>query len=170
MTTNKAKHVSPIMIQRRLSNAILREKKLLEQEGFDVPSFSVSVKDNYNKIDWKPYKYYNKSYGDYLNEIRDTYGLSMTEVGIIYTLSFYIGYENNLLTKASGDPILKKDLIEILELDKTTIDKYMNNLVAKGVFAKIKVRRSVNYYLDPRISYQGNRIDKTLLSMFHISC
>lgn len=157
-----------LFIKRQLSNAILKEKKALEDQGYVIPNTSLYGEGD-NRITWKPEKYFNKSYKSYINEIKNKYGLTMTEVGIIYTLSYYIGYEDNLLSKANGDPLLKKDLVDILELGHNAVDKYMNSLISKGVFAKVKIKRSVNYYLDPRISYQGNRIDKTLLNLFHIS-
>lgn len=157
-----------IIIHRRLSNAMMEEKKKLETEGFQVPNTSLYVEGD-TRISWQPQKYFNKNYKCYLNEIKKTYGLTLTEIGIIYTLSFHIGYEDNLLSKSNGDPLLKKDLGKILELAHNAVDKYMNSLITKGVLAKVKVKKAVNYYLDPRISYQGNRIDKTLLTMFNIS-
>ena len=156
-----------IYIQRRLSNVVLDEKKKLESEGYEVPNTSLSVQGD-TRISWKPEKYFNKSYKAYINEIKDKYELNMTEIGIIYTLSFYIGFENNLLSHRNGNPLLKKDLSEILGLGQNATDKHIAGLVDKGVFCKVKVKRSVNYYLDPRISYQGNRIDQTLLCMFNI--
>lgn len=170
-TTNKnglEKTRDALLIKRELSNALLERKKILEEKGYDVPNMSLSVQGD-TRITWKPEKYYNKNYKSYIEIIKRKYGLNMTEIGIIYTLSYYIGYEDNLLSKSNGDPLLKKDLAEILDMGHNAIDKYMNSLVSKGVFAKTKVKRSVNYYLDPRISYQGNRIDKTLLNLFNIS-
>lgn len=164
----KQKTNQPLIIKRRLSNALLDEKKTLEDEGYIVPNTSLYVEGD-NRLTWKPEKYFNKSYKSYINEIKSEYGLTMTEIGIIYTLSYYIGYEDNLLSKSNGDPLFKKDLVDILQIGHNAVDKYMNLLISKGVFAKVKIKRSVNYYLDPRISYQGNRIDKTLLNLFHIS-
>lgn len=157
-----------MLVRRRLSTAMLEEKKKLTEEGYEVPSTSLYVEGD-TRISWKPEKFFNKSYKCYINEIKHNYGLTMTEIGIIHTLSFYIGYENNSLCKPNGDPLLKKDLSNIIELGENAVDKHMANLVAKGVFAKVKVKRSVNYYLDPRIAYQGNRIERILLSMFNIS-
>jgi DNA-binding MarR family transcriptional regulator len=157
-----------VLIQRRLSNAVLEEKKKLEYEGYEVPGTSIYVQGD-TRIKWQPEKYFNKNYKCYLNEIKKKYALSLTEIGIIYTLSFHVGYEDNMLSKSNGDPLLKKDLTEILGVAHNAVDKYMNALVTKGVLAKVKIKRSVNYYLNPRICYQGNRIDKTLLTMFNIS-
>lgn len=156
-----------VTVQRRISNALMREKRKLEEEGLDVPSISVSLK-GYEKPLWKPEKYYNKNFKAHIEEVKRMHGLSVTEIGIIYTLSQYITYENNLLTNADGIPMMKKDLEEVLGIGQNAVDKYMAALVRKGVFASVKIKRSMNYYLDPRIAYQGNRIDATLLSLFHI--
>lgn len=155
-------------IQSRFNNAILEEKQRLIKEGIEVPNVTISVKDYSNRIPWKPEKKYVKFYRGYLNEIKDSYGLNISEMGIIHTLSDYIGYENNLLCKKNGDPILKKDLCEILDLQHNAVDKHMKTLVSKGIFAKVKIKTSVNYYIDPRIAYRGNHIDRTLKKMFKI--
>lgn len=156
-----------LFIQRRLSSAMINEKKKLEEEGCEVPNTTLYVEADTRMI-WSPEKYFNKNYSKYMEEIKAKYGLTVTEIGIIYTLSFYISYENNLLSLPNGNPLRKVDLPMILDLGENAVDKYMAGLVQKGVLAKVKVRRSVNYYLNPRICYQGNRIDKTLLTMFHI--
>lgn len=156
-----------MLVQSRLANAVLEEKKKMESEGVKVPPISISVKGD-DRLIWKPEKYYNKTFRSYIEQIRRTQKLTITEIGIIYTLSQYITYESNLIVKKSGEAIIKKDLEGILEMRQNAIDKHMAALIRKGVFASVKVKRSVNYYLDPRIAYQGNRIDATLLSIFHI--
>jgi biotin operon repressor len=165
--TGMEKTQNAVTVRRRIANALMREKRRLEEEGLDVPSISVSL-NGYEKPLWKPEKYYNKNFKSHIEQVKRIYGLSVTEIGIIYTLSQYITYENNLITNTDGTPMMKKDLEEVLGIGQNAVDKYMAALVRKGVFASVKVMRSVNYYLDPRIAYQGNRIDATLLSMFHI--
>ncbi|MBN7575386.1 hypothetical protein C1H57_08190 [Clostridium sp. 2-1] len=156
-----------IAVHNRLANAILEEKKKMEREGMEVPLFSISVKGD-TRHPWTPEKYFNKNFKSYIQQIKKTYGLSVAEMGIISILSYHITYENNLITNEDGTPMIKKDLETVLGIRQNAVDKYMASLVKKGVFASVKVKRSVNYYLDPRIAYQGNRIDSTLLSMFHI--
>lgn len=161
------KERNAIAIHRRIANVLLEEKKRMENEGIEVPAINVYVKGN-GRIPWKPEKYFNKHFKSYLQQIKKMHGLSITEIGIITVLSYYITYENNLITKEDGTPMIKKDLEEVLGIRQNAVDKYMASLVKKGVFASVKVKRNVNYYLDPRIAYQGNRIDSTLLSMFQI--
>jgi hypothetical protein len=156
-----------IVVHNRLANAILEEKKRMEREGMEVPLFSIYVKGD-TRHPWKPEKYFNKNFKSYIEQIKKTYGLSVTEMGIISILSYHITYENNLITNEDGTPMIKKDLEKVLGIRQNAVDKYMAALVKKGAFASVKVKRSVNYYLDPRIAYQGNKIDSTLLSMFHI--
>lgn len=155
------------MIHNRLANALLEEKKRMEKEGMDVPSISISVRGDDRPL-WKPEKYFNKNFKSFIEEIKKIHGLSINEIGIIFTLSQYITYENNLIMNNDGTPMIKKDLEAVLGIRQNAVDKYMVALIKKGVFASVKVKRSVNYYLDPRVAYQGNRIDITLLSMFHI--
>lgn len=156
-----------ITVHNRLANAVLEEKKRMEKEGLEVPPVTISVKGDDRPL-WQPEKYFNKNFKSYLEQIRKVHGLSVTEIGIIFILSQHITYENNLITNTDGTPVIKKDLEKILGIRQNAVDKHMAALIKKGVFASVKVRKSVNYYLDPRIAYQGNRIDTTLLSMFHI--
>jgi hypothetical protein len=157
-----------ILVQQRLASVTLREKKIMESEGIYVPAISISVKSSDNPL-WKPEKYFIKSYSSYLEEIKKEYGLTTTEMGIIYTLSLYINYETNLIANSDGTPMIKKDLELTLGLGVNAIDKHIAALVRKEVFASVKIKRSVNFYLNPRIAYKGNRIDPTLLSIFHLN-
>ncbi len=156
-----------LFVHQRLSHALVEEKRRLEKEGYEVPGTTLSVRGD-DRLFWQPEKYFSKTYGQYLRYIQEHEGLNVTEMGIIFILMQRIGYENNLLVKDNGEPIVKKDLEAILHLGQNAVDKHMAALVRKGVLAKVKVKRSVHYYLDPRIAYQGNRIDATLLSLFRI--
>ncbi|MCT4508649.1 MAG: hypothetical protein N4A48_07790 [Tepidibacter sp.] len=111
-------------------------------------------------------KIFYQIYPSLIDDIKTNDGLSLTELGIISALSTHIGYEDNLLCKSNGNPLRKKDLSEILEIGHNAVDKYMSSLVKKGVLAKVKVKRSVHYYMNPHIYFKGNRIDNTLLNMF----
>ena len=163
------KNNDAIMFQRRIGDAALKEKKKLEAEGFDVDALSISVSVlGDNRPLWKPEKYFVKVFKSYIKKINTNYGLSTTEMGIIYTLSNYINYENNLITNSDGTPMIKKDLTLILGLGVNAIDKHIAALVKKGVLTSAKIKRSVNYYLNPMIAYQGKRIDPTLLTLFHL--
>ncbi len=151
-------------IQARLSHAVLKESQQLEHEGIAVPSFSLSVKGDNREV-WKPEKYFVKSYFGLLDAIANEFGLSIEERGIISLLSGYLYFESNLLCK-DGKPLQRKDLEKILGKGHNAVDKYMKTLVEKGILAKVKVKNSVHYYMNPYVCYMGNRIDKTLLDMF----
>ncbi|MBU3190314.1 hypothetical protein K9O30_01710 [Clostridium bowmanii] len=155
-----------ILVHQRLANAALREKKIMESEGIIVPGISISVKSADNPP-WNPDKYFIKSYTSCIEEVKKEYGLTIAEMGIIYMLSSYIDYENNLISNHDGTPIIKKDLEAILGLGQNAVVKHIASLVSKDIIVSSKNKRSVNYYLNPRIFYMGNRIDRTLLSMFH---
>ncbi|SHJ92749.1 hypothetical protein [Paramaledivibacter caminithermalis] len=173
MNSNKSSSASRLeekqdnlFVQRRLAGAVAREKERLEKEGHEVPHASIYVGvDTREKFD--PEKKFTKSFHSKLNDIRNEFGLSTAEMGVIFTLSFHIGYEDNLLYHENGTPLKKRDLYKILDLAHNAVDKYINSLVDKGILAKVKVKRSVNYYLNPYIFYRGNRIDNTLLNMFN---
>ncbi|WIF94466.1 hypothetical protein [Caminicella sporogenes] len=160
------KSIHAMFIRNRLSHAVLEEKKRLEREGYFVPNTTLYVQGD-TRQKFEPEKHFTKSFKNKIDEIKKEFGLTLTEMGIIYTLSFYINYEDNLLCHSNGNPLCKKDLQEILDLAHNAVDKYMNFLVKKGVLAKVKVKRSVNYYMNPYIFYKGNRIDNTLLNMFN---
>lgn len=155
-----------LFIHRRLADAVAKERDKLEQEGHSVPSTSIYV-DADARPRFEPEKKFTKSFHSKLQNIRNEFSLSTMEMGIIFTLSFHIGYEDNLLCHDNGTPLKKKDLSKILDLAHNAIDKYMASLVDKGILAKVKVKRSVNYYLNPYIFYRGSRIDNTLLNMFN---
>lgn len=141
------------VVHSRIINAAMKEKRMLENEGIEVPSFSIYVKGDDRPL-WKPEKYFNKNFKSYLQQIKKVHGLSVTEIGIITILSYHITYENNLITNTDGTPMIKKDLESVLGIGQNAVDKYMPSLVKKGVFASVKIKRSVNYYLNPQIAYQ----------------
>lgn len=163
---NLEKNNCGALIQGRLNEALLKEKKKLESEGFDIPLMSLSIKEN-NKQKFEPEKKFTKLYSGKLEEIENDLGLSSAEKHIIFTLSRYIGYEDNLLYHPNGNPIKKKDLEKILGYGHNAIDKHIKSLVEKGVLAKVIVKRSANYYMNPYIAYRGSGIDSTLLNMFN---
>lgn len=156
-----------VIIQSRVSKAIQKEILSIEKEGYEVPSISVSVKGDIRE-EWKPEKCYVKNYGNFINYIEDTHGLSITEKGIIFELSRYITFESNLLVTKKGLPLNRKDLETILQLSHNAIEKHINVLVAKSILAKVKVGRNVQYYINPNVAYMGNRIDVTLKELFNI--
>ncbi|MCT4507147.1 MAG: hypothetical protein N4A48_00010 [Tepidibacter sp.] len=153
-------------VQSRLNDALEKEKKQLEKEGYEIPNTFISVQGDTRKL-WNPEKYFIKFYQSLINDIKANFGLNMTELGIILTLCNHIRYEDNLLYSSNGNALKKKDLCKILEIGHNAVDKYISSLVKKGVIATVKVKRSVNYYMNPYIFYQGNRIDNTLLNMFN---
>lgn len=164
---NLDKTRNAIIIQSRISKAIQEEAQLMENEGFEVPSFSVSVKGD-TRMEWKPERFYVKVFRDYINFIEDNIGLTTVEKGIIFELSKYITYESNLLVTPKGIPLNRKDLEVILGIGHNSVDKYINSLADKSIIAKVKVGRSIQFYLNPRIAYMGNRIDNALVQTFDI--
>lgn len=158
--------VDALFIQERLANTLAKECAKLQGKGYDVPNVSLSVKGD-TRPKFEPEKKFTKSFHSELNDIRNEFGLNTMEMGIIYTLLFHIRYEDNMLYHDNSTPLKKKDLCEILDLGHNAIDKYIASLVTKGVLAKVNVKRSVNYYLNPYICYRGSRIDNTLLGMFN---
>lgn len=162
---NKTKNA--VIVQSRINKAIQQEALLMEQQGFEVPSFSVSVKGD-TRMDWKPEKLYVKVFHEYINLIEETVGLTVIEKGIIFDLSKYITYESNLLVTPKGIPLNRKDLENILGISHTAVDKYIRNLTDKSIIAKVKVGRSVQFYLNPRIAYMGNKIDNSLIQLFDV--
>lgn len=153
------------MIHKKLTEALSEASNQLKEDGIHVPSLSLSVKDDTTE-EFKPKVSFVKQYLDHIDYIEDIYGLNLTEKGIIMTLTKYISYQNNHLCHEDGTPLKRKDLEGILDLAHSAVDKYMASLIRKGVLAKVTVKRSSNYYLNPHTCYMGKYIDKTLLSMF----
>ncbi len=83
-----------INIQSQINYAVQSVIKDLEIDGYVVPSVTVSVKGDTREV-WSPEKHFIKIYYHYINFIESTYGLSITEKGIIYELTKYIDYESN---------------------------------------------------------------------------
>tara|TARA_Y100000588_G_C14247590_1_gene922083 strand:+ start:1689 stop:2201 length:513 start_codon:yes stop_codon:yes gene_type:complete len=137
----------------------------LQEEGYSIPALTVSFKDPSRK-QFNTSEKYVKFFEDYLDKIKSSYGLSLTEQGIITTLIKYIGFEDNLLRHPNSIPIKRKDMEDILGLAHNAVDKHLDNLVKKGILAKNKVKRSTHFYLNPYVAYKGKYIDKTLLDMF----
>lgn len=158
--TNKIRN-----IRSRISADLMKSIEQLNREGHDVPSVYFKINSDDAIIFNRGIKY-TKTFDIYLSKIEKKYGLNLTEKGIINTLIKYIAYEDNLLRHPTGLLLKRKDMEEILGIGHNAIDKHLSNLVKKGVLAKVTVKRTNQYYLNPYIAYRGKYIDKTLLNMF----
>ncbi len=72
----------------------------------------------------------------------------------------------NLLINNKGLALNRKDLNSILKLGNNAIDINLALIVDKGVIAKIKVGRSIQYYMNPKVAYKGSKISNSLIELF----
>ncbi len=164
MSTNDSIRTNRV-IRDRINMALINSIEELKEEGLEVPSLSLSIQ-NENIIRFNRSETFIKVFDTYLNKVDTTYGLSLAEKGIISTLISHISYQDNLLRHSSGMALRRKDLEDVLGLAHNAVDKHLSSLIKKGVLAKVTVKRSNLYYMNPYVAYKGNYIDRTLLNMF----
>jgi hypothetical protein len=117
---------------------------------------------------WEPEPNFIKVFPEELKRVAPR--LSGTDVLIIIYLIPYISYQTGMITKTGKNderyPMEQSDITEITRYSKRTIIAAMDSLVKAKVFARNKVGKSYQYFVNPYIFFKGKFINKTLMAMF----
>ena len=88
--------------------------------------------------------------------------LSTDALGLLYKIIPYFHYETFRLTDTPNESDLTKvkhlshaKLAKLLGKKEVTIEKYMNELSAKGVILSTKSKNSINYYVHPDVLWSS---------------
>jgi len=113
---------------------------------------------------WIPEDSFIKAYPEALRKASSK--MTGTECFMSIYLMPYISYTTGMLMKGNNQPLKRKDMLRIFDMTEKTFDNNMNSLILKGIFSKNKVGREVQYFANPYLFTKGNKINKTLKSMF----
>jgi len=113
---------------------------------------------------WIPESSFIKTYPKALKKASSK--MTGTECFIAITLIAYINYTTGMLINNNNQPLKRKNMLRIFDMTEKTFDNNMKSLVRKGIFSKNKVGRETQYFANPYLFTKGNKINKTLKSMF----
>ncbi len=85
---------------------------------------------------------------------------------IIATLSTHFQYGSGLVAFSNGVPLTPNHICQLTNVSRSTVFDTLDILVKKRILAKTKVGNDVKYFINPYLFCRGNRINKTLHSMF----
>lgn len=143
-------------------------KNILEEYKDKELNISLYVKDN-SVSDWLPKEHFSKIYYEELKYIKEQYGLSSAEKNLLLSLSPYLMWETNLLVdEYTGEPLSQGELIEKLEINKTTLIRNIKGLYEKKLLCPFTYKRKKYYLINPYIMYNGKRIDKFIVKIFKV--
>lgn len=93
--------------------------------------------------------------------------LDSSERTFLFSIMSFIGYEEGILKKRNGEIISSKDLLEISNLSKPTLNKVIKRLEMKKILYKKEEKGKQNqYFINPWIFSRGKRIKTELKDMF----
>jgi hypothetical protein len=95
--------------------------------------------------------------------------LNASEYRMCIKLLPYMRYESGLIAYENGRYLDKKTISEIMKLNIRSIERTLETLTDKKIFARTRMGNEIKYYINPFIFMKGTRINKTLYSMFENS-
>lgn len=153
-------------VKTMICNKILEVR---DDSKLDDYNISVSIKNN-TTVPWKNNKkeqsLFTKVYYNEIEYVKSHFGLTMTEMGFLFSLTPYLLYENNLLVDKNGNPINQKTLMRLLGYGKTAISKMINSLEDKKCLVRIWKNKETYFIINPYLMWCGVNIDKRLTELF----
>ena len=92
--------------------------------------------------------------------------LTSAQWDILLFIMTHFRYDSGLVCFENGNPINSDDIAELAEMPKRTVFDTLEKLVSKKILAKNKTGHDIKYYINPYIFCKGQRINRTLHSMF----
>lgn len=141
-------------------------KDILSEYSEEGLNISVYVKDS-SISNWLPSENFSKIYYDEIKYIKTQFGLSSGEKNLLLSLAPYLMWETNLLVdEDSGLPLSQNELVEKLEMNKTTIIRNVKGLYEKKLLCYFMYKKKKYFLINPYIMYNGKRIDKFIVNIF----
>ena len=163
---NREELVSKEEAEEIICGKIMEAKRL---EGMENYNISVSITNNENKKwknDTKDKSLFVKIYYNELNYAITHFGLNDAEVGFFIRLTKYALYESNLLIDEYGEPLNQKRLSELLNCDRSKMNRMIISLEKKKCLIRIRKSRDSYFVLNPYLVWGGINIDKRLAELF----
>lgn len=121
------------------------------------------AKPDYPTVFWDNddfHKGYNKELKLLMSE------LSTAEKSLLFSVMPYIQYDSCCLSFDDNTDIQSEDMADICGISRKTAYFIIDVLVQKDILYRGKNSRGRQYYINPWLFSKGNRINKTLKSMF----
>lgn len=146
--------------------------KLKEENNLENFALQTIIKDT-SVIKWKQnpkieYDYFVKIFYNEIKYVKDTYGVSNSEVSFLYEVSEYLSWQGNLLVDIEGKPLNQKRLCEVTGMDRKKVYRNMKSLEQKKCVLRIWDGNDVFYLINPSLVYKGQNINKELPKLFKL--
>ena len=144
------------------------------KEQYDLSNFMLStyIKDS-TLIKWKNNSkseadYFVKIFFNEIDYVKNTYGVTDSEINFIYQISQYVSWEANLLIDNEGRPMSQKILCNTTGMDRKKVYNNTKSLEEKKCLLRIYSGKEVYYILNPNICFKGQSINKGIPKLFNI--
>jgi tRNA splicing endonuclease len=116
-------------------------KNIISEYGDEGLNISLFVKDC-SISNWLPSEHFSKIYYDELKYVKDQYGLSLAEKNLLLSLAPYLMWETNLLVdEDNGQPLSQNELIDKLEINKTTMIEMLKAYMKRNYYVHLHIKR-----------------------------
>lgn len=155
IVTQEIKEGDKVRITR--ANSIKSFKDIKDNEPFNF-----NVKSDF-------IKFYTNAIDSLVNE-----NMSGTEYRVCIKLLKYIQYESGLIGYSNGKYLTKEAILNVLnegckeknKITLRTLERAIETLTDKKIFAKTRIGNEIKFYVNPFIFMKGQLINKTLYSLF----
>ena len=153
------------------ANNIIRDKLLEIKNENNLDNFGIKVfVDDTSKKKWKSGtsdpNVFVKIFFNEIDYVKDTYKLTMTECGFLYSLSSYLLWEYNLLVDKEGLPLNQKRLMELMGYKPRTMSGMIKSLEEKKCLIRIWDGKETYFIINPYLMWFGERINKEIPNLF----
>lgn len=153
------------------ANNIIRDKLLEIKSENNLENFGIKVfVDDNSKKKWKSGNsnpnVFVKIFFNEMDYVKDTYGLTMTECGFLYSLSSYLLWEYNLLVDKEGLPLNQKRLMTLMGYKARAISGIIKSLEEKKCLIRVWDGKETYFIINPYIMWFGEKINKEIPSLF----
>lgn len=153
------------------ANNIIRDKLLEIKSENNLENFGIKVfVDDNSKKKWKSGNsnpnVFVKIFFNEMDYVKDTYGLTMTECGFLYSLTSYLLWEYNLLVDKEGLPLNQKRLMSLTGYKKTAISGLIKSLEEKKCLIRVWDNKETYFIVNPYLMWFGEKINKEIPNLF----
>ena len=113
---------------------------------------------------------FNKFWSSAIQELSNE-NLSSTDYKIFWTLAGRLRYSTNLVSFVNGKPMTVKGMMRVSngKLKESSIYSALSILEKKEMIKKIKLGRTIEYYMNPYITIKGSKISMKTHELFENS-
>lgn len=142
-----------------IENEIEFGDRLIKAKSLDILNRTITIQKGEQFV-----KLYTRSIKDLV-----LCNLNAPEFIIINICISHLQYLSGLVCFENGKQINRNDFIVLSGLSERTLDRALSTLVVKKILGKVKVGHDIKYYVNPYIFMKGDKVNKTLHSMFKSS-